>query len=572
MKTSEDLKQILERIDHRGYPAYKDTRGVYQFGTYILGIDHVQGDPFAAPSRLHIQVAGRAVRIPKELYDSKHKKTAVADYLLRNFAKQLERHSFQAHGSGKSGIIQVTRCGQEVLERTACEIDEKTGDVTVRFEVGFPARGRTIQAGELVKILYQYLPACVEKALYYKNMDRNAVKQAAELSVDQEYIREQLKKEGLVAFVADGSILPRESGVSQRPMKDAVPFASPDSMRITMKLPYKGMLTGMGIRKGVTLIVGGGYHGKSTLLNALELGIYDHISGDGREYVITDPSAQKLRSEDGRFIKDVDISLFINDLPNKKDTLCFSTEDASGSTSQAAGIVESMEAGSKVFLLDEDTSATNFMVRDSFMQRVICREKEPITPFLERARDLYEKAGISTILVAGSSGAFFHIADTVIQMDNYHPVDITAVTKKLCQEYPLSDIEAPAFRLPESHRIMTRAKVAPSRHSRPEQPERLKTKVHGKDGFSLGKTEVDLRYVEQLIDSEQTASLALLLKYACEHLIDGKRTLPEIITYLDTQLKRQGLSFFSEGSYIPCGYAMPRIQEIYSCFNRYRRP
>lgn len=231
-----------------------------------------------------------------------------------------------------------------------------------------------------------------------------------------------------------------------------------------------------------------------------------------------------------------------------------------------------MEAGSKVFLLDEDTFATNFMVRDSFMQRVICREKEPITPFLERARDLYEKAGISTILVAGSSGAFFHIADTVIQMDNYHPVDITAVTRKLCQEYPLSDVETPAFCLPESHRVMTRAKAAPSRHSRPGQPERLKTKVHGKDGFSIGKTEVDLRYVEQLIDSEQTASLALLLKYACEHLIDGKRTLPEIVTYLDSQLKKQGLDFFSEGSYIPCGYAMPRIQEIYSCFNRYRRP
>ena len=355
-------------------------------------------------------------------------------------------------------------------------------------------------------------------------------------------------------------------------MKNSVPFVSPESLRVSMELPHRGTITGMGIPCGITLIVGGGYHGKSTLLNALELGIYDHISGDGREYVITDPSAQKLRSEDGRFIKDVDISLFINDLPNKKDTLCFSTEDASGSTSQAAGIVESMEAGSKVFLLDEDTSATNFMVRDSFMQRVICREKEPITPFLERARDLYEKAGISTILVAGSSGAFFHIADTVIQMDNYHPVDITAVTKKLCQEYPLSDIEAPAFRFPESHRIMTRAKVTSSRHSRPGQPERLKTKVHGKDGFSLGKTEVDLRYVEQLIDSEQTASLALLLKYACEHLIDGKRTLPEIITYLDTQLKSQGLSFFSEGSYIPCGYAMPRIQEIYSCFNRYRRP
>ena len=374
MKTSEDLKQILERIDHRGYPAYKDTRGAYQFGTYILGIDHVQGDPFAAPSRLHIQVAGRAARIPGNLYDSKCKKMAVADYLLRNFAKQLERYSFQAHGSGKSGIIQVTRCGQEVLERTACEIEEKTGNIIVRFEVGFPARGRTIQAGELIKILYQYLPACVEKALYYKNMDQNAVKRAAELAVDQEYIREQLKKEGLIAFVADGSILPRESGVSQRPMKDAVPFVSPDSMKVTMKLPYKGVLTGMGIRKGITLVVGGGYHGKSTLLKALESGVYPHIAGDGREYVVTDDTAMKIRAEDGRSIRHTDISMFINDLPNGKDTYAFDTEDASGSTSQAANVIESMEAGTQVFLIDEDTSATNFMVRDELMQQVIHRD------------------------------------------------------------------------------------------------------------------------------------------------------------------------------------------------------
>ena len=217
----------------------------------------------------------------------------------------------------------------------------------------------------------------------------------------------------------------------------------------------------MGIPKGITLIVGGGYHGKSTLLNALELGVYNHIQGDGREYVITDSTAQKLRSEDGRFIKDVDISLFINDLPNKKDTSCFSTEDASGSTSQAAGIVEGIEAGSHVFLLDEDTSATNFMVRDAFMQRVISREKEPITPFLERARDLYEKAGISTILVAGSSGAFFHIADTVIQMDNYRPVDITDKARKLCGDYPLNESTASEFCLPHSHRIMSKA--APSK-------------------------------------------------------------------------------------------------------------
>ena len=570
MQSSAQLKELLHSINRKSYPAYKSLRGAYQFDRYILSIDHVQGDPFASPSHISVKLSHRDTGFPAEYYKDSLTRITLGDFLNRQFEQQVNRYTFRAKGSGKSGLISVSHCGQEVLARTACEITEK--GITARFFIGFPANGRTINSPELEKILFDFLPVCIHKAFFYRNLDPEALRKAICLAEDQAFIRQELKKRSLAAFVSDGAILPRESGISSRPMKNSVPFVSPESLRVSMELPHRGTITGMGIPCGITLIVGGGYHGKSTLLNALELGIYDHIPDDGREYVITDPSAQKLRSEDGRFIKDVDISLFINDLPNKKDTLCFSTEDASGSTSQAAGIVESMEAGSKVFLLDEDTSATNFMVRDSFMQRVICREKEPITPFLERARDLYEKAGISTILVAGSSGAFFHIADTVIQMDNYHPVDITAVTKKLCQEYPLSDIEAPAFRLPESHRIMTRAQVAPSRHSRPGQPERLKTKVHGKDGFSLGKTEVDLRYVEQLIDSEQTASLALLLKYACEHLIDGKRTLPEIVAYLDAQLKKQGLSFFSEGSYIPCGYAMPRIQEIYSCFNRYRRP
>ena len=441
-----------------------------------------------------------------------------------------------------------------------------------RFFIGFPANGRTINAPELEKILFEFLPVCVEKSFYYRNLSASALEQTIFLAEDQWYIRGRLKELSLAAFVADGSVLPRESGISSLPMKDSVPFRSPESLRITLDLPHRGKISGMGIPCGITLIVGGGYHGKSTLLNALELGIYDHIAGDGREYVITDNSALKLRSEDGRFIKDVDISLFINDLPNKKDTRCFSTEDASGSTSQAAGIVEGIEAGSRVFLLDEDTSATNFMVRDSFMQKVIAREKEPITPFLERARDLYEKAGISTILVAGSSGAFFHIADTVIQMDCYRPVDITEKVKNLCREYPLNPSGAPVFVMPESRRIMTRAAAPsprPGRHS--GRDERLKVKVHGKDGFLLGKQEVDLRYLEQITDTEQTAALGLLLKHAAEHLIDGKRTLPEIVQYLHRQLDAKGLAFFAEGSYIPCGYALPRVQEIYSCFNRYRR-
>ena len=578
MKNSKELRQQLRSINRKSYPAYKGLKGLYHFGNYILSIDHVQGDPFASPSHVSIQISHRDTGFPVEYYKDTLTGTTLCDYLTRQFEKQVSQYSFRAKGSGKSGLLTVSHCGQEILSRTACEITEK--GITARFFVGFPANGRTINATELERILSDFLPVCIQKSFFYSSLNAKELQNYIELAEDQEFIRQTLPVKNLCAFIADGSILPRESGISSRPMKASVPFTSPDSLRISINLPHKGKITGMGIPKGITLIVGGGYHGKSTLLNALELGVYNHIPGDGREYVITDATAVKLRSEDGRFIKDVDISMFINDLPNKKDTRCFSTLDASGSTSQAAGIVESMEAGSHLFLLDEDTSATNFMVRDAFMQQVIQREKEPITPFLERAEDLYKKAEISTILVAGSSGAFFHIADTIIQMDNYVPKDITASVKKLCSQYPLPAVSVTDFQLPHSHRIMSRPAES-SKHLRHNsrgnhsdsgaaKPERLKTRISGTDGFSLGRQEIDLRYTEQLIDAEQTAALGLLLKYAVEHLADGRRTLPEIVQFLWKNLSLHGLSFFTENQKISCGYATPRIQEIYACLNRYR--
>ena len=417
----------------------------------------------------------------------------------------------------------------------------------------------------------------VKASLFYRNLDARKLEQVRALAEDQTFIRKELAARNLTAFVANGAVLPRESGVSPLPMKDGISFVSPDSMAVTLHLPNHGPLTGMGIPCGITLIVGGGYHGKSTLLEALELGVYNHIEGDGREYVITDSTAQKLRSEDGRFVKDVDISLFINNLPNGKDTHQFSTPDASGSTSQAAGIVEAMEAGSKVLLLDEDTSATNFMVRDAFMQKVVSPDKEPITPFLSRAVDLYEKAGISTILVAGSSGAFFHIADTVIQMDQYEPVDITEKAKNLCGQFPIMQETAKPFVLPDSHRVMEKDRNGAvkrrdyrSGEVKKGEPERLKVRTLGVDGFMLGKQNVDLRYIEQLIDSEQTAALGLLLKYTVEHLVDGKRTISETAQWLEQKLEQEGMVFAAEHGVISGGYAIPRIQEIYSCLNRYR--
>ena len=569
MKSSQDLRSGLRAIDRRSYPAYKSLAGTYSFGNYRLCIEHVQGDPFAAPSNLSVKVDRHTANFPGRYCGTRWNRAALADYLLRRFRLQADKFCFQAKGSGKSGLLSVSRCGQETLERTACEITEE--GIVLRFEVGFPANGRTINAPELEKILFQFVPACVEGSLYYGKLPRAEVEQVIALAEDQRFIREELERRGLAAFVADGAILPRESGVSDRPMRDAVPFRSPESMAVTLDLPHRGPLRGMGVKRGITLIAGGGYHGKSTLLKALERGVYNHISGDGREYVITEESALKIRAEDGRKITNTDISLFINRLPNGRDTTRFSTLDASGSTSQAANIVEGIESGSRLLLLDEDTSATNFMVRDELMQRVVARDKEPITPFLERAQDLYRQAGVSMILVVGSCGAYFHIADAILQMDAYHAVDITAETKKLLQNYPAPAISAPGFHLPGQRREIDLSGVSQTRRTYRGDgyvTERLKIRRTGKTAFSLGQEELDLRYVEQLVDGEQTQALAYLLRFAKENFGGRKTDVKSVVEALERMLEAKGLAGIC-GERVPSGLAMPRVQEIFACFNRY---
>ena len=270
MKTSEELRNLLNRIDHKGYPAYKDTKGQYQFGTYVLSIDHVQGDPFASPSKVSVHIDGKQAGFDACLYDTTFKRIALQDHLLRKIATNIREYSFKAKGSGKSGLISVTRPGQEILNRSACVIQPKNGDLVVRMEIGFPANGRTINARELEKILFDFLPVCIKKTMYQRSYRKEELEQVVDLAVDQNYIREELKNRDLVAFVANGAVLPRKSGVSMQPMKDAVSFVSPQSMEVTMELPHHGTIKGMGIKKGITLIVGGGYHGKSTLLKALE--------------------------------------------------------------------------------------------------------------------------------------------------------------------------------------------------------------------------------------------------------------------------------------------------------------
>lgn len=584
-QSKQQLIKTLREIDNKSYPAYKQLKGSYDMAGFTLIIEHVQGDPFASPSMISVEVSAAKANFPKELYETEEKKVALEDWLLRLFAGEIRKYSFQAKGSGKSGYMGAVMPGPEILKRTGCEIS-KDGDVLVRFEAGFPANGRRINSRELEKMLTQFVPKVVSGTLYYDKTKERQFRQVAELAEDQKYIRDELRTRNLVAFVANGAILPRESGVSSRPMKKAVKFESPKSLEVTLQLPNKGELKGMGIPQGITMIVGGGFHGKSTLLKALEVGVYNHIAGDGREYVMTDDTAVKLRAEDGRSIQQVDISMFINNLPNGKDTSCFSTEDASGSTSQAANVVEAMEAGSRLFLIDEDTSATNFMIRDELMQKVVHSDMEPITPFSLRVRQICKTASISTILVVGSSGSYFYQADHIIQMKDYCPEEITDRAKTVAMEFATlgkndSDIK---LAMESTNNITLDNEISDEKVSEISLPdfskgrtwlgktdarERVKMKVMGKDSISINKENIDLRYVEQLVDTGQLAGLANVVWYIRKNQLLEKMSMREAVDKVEKILQTSGFEKVCAGR-IPGNLTIPRRQEIFACLNRWR--
>lgn len=563
MQRKEKLFQTLKRIDGRGYKAYNDVKGSYDFETFTLHVDHVQRDPFASPSLLRVEVSRENASFPTELLENSQRITALEDYVARAFKSSIDKKVKGVGGSGHSGAFRIDSGGQEVLERTCVNIHE--GNVELRFQVGLPAHGRRVMGMAATTMFRDILPVLVELSCFHSNLPIDEVREHVETYEDAEHIRKELSLMGLVAFIADGSILPRESGVSQRPLKDAVAFKSPDSMSVTIKTPNHGPITGMGIRKGVTLVVGGGYHGKSTLLNALERGVYNHVPGDGRQFVVTNASAVKIRAEDSRNIERVDISSFIHKPPGIRDTSEFSTENASGSTSQAANIIEAMEAGSKVLLFDEDTSATNFMIRDKRMQQLVSKEKEPITPFIDRIRELFTDHGVSTVMVMGGSGDYFDAADNVLMMDSYTANDVTEDAMKVADDFPVKrmrEIKSPfkfKKRCPEPDSI------------KPFKGRKLKLDSKGISTAILGRSIVDMSQVEQLVDQSQTRTIAHAIHHASKKHMDDKRTLGEVLDLLEADINEYGLDVLAAhpGRHPP-NFARPRRFEIAAAINRLR--
>ena len=561
----EQLRQLLHAVDRKGYKAYKRLEGGrYRFPGFTLSIDHVQGDPFAIPSRVSVRVPMEQAAYPPELWRTCERRVALEDFVSRSIAHAIREIVRGRRGTGKSGEVSIATSGQEVLLRNATIL---TGDwIEARLTVGLPADGRTILGREAHEMFFNELPHVVEQGLLYSRQTIQRVEKHVESVEDQSFLRHWLEESGLVAFVGDGSVLPRLSGIDERPLaRGAVKFVSPDSLAYTVSLPNSGSIRGMGIRAGVTLIVGGGFHGKSTLLHALERAVENFIPSDGRERVVTKADAVKVRAEDGRVINRANISPFIDRLPLGRDTHSFSTDNASGSTSQAANIIEALEAGARLLLIDEDTSATNFMIRDARMQALVVRDKEPITPFLHRVRELYESCGVSSVIVMGGSGDYFEVADTVIMMDNYCARDVSEPARRLAG----SDLHS--ISTDSASPLSTKASMRrPGSRTLDASRGRKSVKIEARDTTTLfyGRHAIDLSRVEQLTDIGQTRAIGWMLHYYATHYAESMPNLVNGLQKVFDDVLKKGLDIL-----IPHkvgNLALPRLHEVAAAINRIR--
>jgi predicted ABC-class ATPase len=559
-----DLRQDLHHLDGRPFPAYKDLRrGRYSTGRYGLTFDHVQGDPFASPSRISVEVPAEVPALTSTCLDSAHARRATADFLHRRLRGALGE-SRACLGSGKSGLLEIAELGQEVLERTAVCV-RPDGTVLVRLTVGLPASGRRILGRAAASLLADRLPEALDDALTHKRIDTGSLHRHVEIVEDQVAMREMLESNGLVAFLAAGSVLPRRSGADDRPMADGLPLQVPSGLTRELHAPHAGLMRGLAIPGGVSLVVGGGYHGKSTLLAALSAGVYDHIPGDGRERCVTREATVAIRAEDGRAVRGVDLRPFIGDLPLGRRTDRFDTDDASGSTSQAAAIMEAIEAGATALLIDEDTAATNFMIRDPRMRRLVPGSKEPITPYLDRVRELAETRGVSSVLVIGGAGDYLDVADLVIQMDAYQPVDATERARMVARELPIETAAAGSLPLwaAVAPRVPDPVSLDPSHGRRPERVRTVRTRV-----IEFGAEEIDVSLLSQLVDPAQCRMIGDVLLQMSRGWCDGRRSLCELLDLVEERIETGGLSAVTAATF--GDRARGRRFEIAAALNRLR--
>ena len=491
------LYQKIRSLDGKPYGTYKNlaTRE-WDFGDFVLEFIHVQGDPYAPASRVLLRAKLATLGYAPEWGSDFEHRLSLSDFLYRRLGRMV-----QERYPGKDAAVVFDTAGPEMLVRNSLWIDN--GEIRACLQVRLPGEGRKIQAELAAEILTMVMPDLVAAGLYYTQGDEPAMQRHYRVLAERREILAQLDGRGLCAFVPDGAVLPRASGLSEMPLEGAVPFAAPAELAVTLNACGRE-IRGMGIPKGITVITGGAFHGKSTLLQALVRAVYPHVPGDGREGIVVDDTALRVGVEDGRSVRGTDLSMFVRDLPGGISTKDFSTLSASGSTSEAANLLEAMEAGARTFLIDEDSSAVNFLIRDVRVRKLLGDEREPLIPLTDRIRSL-ASAGMNFILVAGACGDYLDLADNIIVMANY---------KAECAKSTVSSWKAEGLIGSTVNARPFAAYMQPlQKHVRPASAveRQVKVKLAGDSLLQIGFLVADTSRLVTLVDKQQRLGAGFML-------------------------------------------------------------
>lgn len=562
----ERLRDKIISLEGKPYAAYQALEGAYRFERFVLYLDRVPADPPGIPASMRVRVDQAEARFPGDLWSSRIRRVALEDAIARRWLDGIRKI---ARIRGGRGAFTIDIGGQAILERTACRIAEDF--VEVRGAVSLPADGRKVVSKSAQTLFFEDLPQIVDGTLIYPNQNPAPIQRQVEVAEDADALRTQLAAHGLVAFLADGSVLPRE-GTSDRPqLSRLVPLQSPEELRVTVTLPHRGPVTGLGIPRGVTAILGSPFSGRSTLLRAMAACVNAHIPGDGREHCGVVPDAVLVRTEEGRRIEGVNLTPFVSALPGGEDATRYRTEHARDITSQVAALVEALETGCSLLLIDENTSAAGFLARDVLWQRLSPHSQMPLVPLADLLRPLYEEHGVSTIIVTSLGHEHVPVADTVLAMDGFRPRLVTAAAKQAAAELGWRRADGKGGFGGLHHRVPLPESLNPlrGRKLRGEPPyQRGGTSETPRRVVMLGREPIDLTSVEQLVDPAQARAIAAALVLAADRgYADGVRTIREILGLLEMEIAQHGLEVLSQEG-IPGDFAMPRRHEIAAALNR----
>ncbi len=561
MLPADRLRDKLITMNGKGFQVYQDLAGAYRFDRFILYLDSIQPDPMAAASRARVRVDQAEAQIPPDLWDSPVRRMALLDYLSRAMAEAIRKH-VRARWSGRIPPLAVDAGGQTVLTRATVSVGPD--HVDVRLAIGLPSEGRKVLAKAAQTLLLEELPAVVAAGLTWPRPDSEAARQHVHTIEDSEALRDALEPLGLVAFVADGSLLAREPGPVDGPLRGgrAVPLRAPDGLAVTVTLPRRGPVRGLGIRRGVTVIAGGTFHGKSTLLAAIGRAVYPHVPGDGRELVATIPDAVTIRADPGRRVERVDVSAFLREVPQRAEVTALSMEHATGVVSMAAGIAEALEVGTRLLLVDEDDAAITLLARDATMRALIPADREPVTPLLDRVRALWEEHGVSVIIATGGLGDYLAVADTVIVMDDFQPTVADAHAQQLAPRHGLAaagGVSLPAPRCPLPRGLGSL------------RGRRLWTEARGRAALGIGRDTLDLAPLWQMVDASQARAAGDAILYAIEKgYVDGHASIVDVMDRVLADVRASGLEVLAFQDGHPGDHALPRRHEVAAVLNRLR--